>query len=378
MLTRLSAMLPINTRGMWIGTFHGLCNRLLRTHYRDAALPQTFQILDSQDQLSVIKRLLKANNVDDEKFPAEDADVLHQQRQGPGLARHARRGVRPDRAQDGRAVRAVRRAMPARRRGRFRRTAAAHLRTAGAQPAAARALPGALPPHPGRRVPGYQRPAIQLAQAAGRAGRAGGGALFAVGDDDQSIYAFRGANVGNMSRLRARVPGQEPDQAGAELPLARPHPRQRQLPDRQQQQAPGQEPAHRRRPRRAGARVRSLVRPRRSAVDHRRSQEPDGRGASRNEIAILYRSQRAVARDRARAVRGRHSVHRVRRPALLPARRGQARDRLSAADGQSAQRFGLPARGELPHARHRHALDRAVAEPRPTATAFRCTRPCRT
>src|SRR5438045_3964002 len=51
MLTRLSAMLPFNTRGMWIGTFHGLCNRLLRTHHRDAALPQTFQILDSQDPL---------------------------------------------------------------------------------------------------------------------------------------------------------------------------------------------------------------------------------------------------------------------------------------------------------------------------------------
>src|SRR6266581_9161968 len=72
MLTRISAMLPINTRGMWIGTFHGLCNRLLRAHYRDAALPQTFQILDSQDQLSVIKRLLKANNVDDEKYPAKN------------------------------------------------------------------------------------------------------------------------------------------------------------------------------------------------------------------------------------------------------------------------------------------------------------------
>src|SRR6195256_3462767 len=66
MLTRLSAMLPINTRGMWIGTFHGLCNRLLRTHYRDAALPQTFQILDSGDQLSMIKRLLKSLNIDDE------------------------------------------------------------------------------------------------------------------------------------------------------------------------------------------------------------------------------------------------------------------------------------------------------------------------
>jgi DNA helicase-2/ATP-dependent DNA helicase PcrA len=63
LLTRLSAMLPINTRGMWIGTFHGLCNRLLRAHHRDAGLPQTFQILDSGDQLSFIKRLLKANNM---------------------------------------------------------------------------------------------------------------------------------------------------------------------------------------------------------------------------------------------------------------------------------------------------------------------------
>ena len=52
MLTRISAQLPINTRGMWVGTFHGLCNRLLRTHYRDAGLPQLFQILDSQDQLA--------------------------------------------------------------------------------------------------------------------------------------------------------------------------------------------------------------------------------------------------------------------------------------------------------------------------------------
>ncbi|MFP5392363.1 MAG: UvrD-helicase domain-containing protein [Gammaproteobacteria bacterium] len=72
MLTRLSAMLTVNTRGMWSGTFHGLCNRLLRTHYRDAALPQTFQIMDSQDQLGMIKRLLKANNIDDEKYPAKN------------------------------------------------------------------------------------------------------------------------------------------------------------------------------------------------------------------------------------------------------------------------------------------------------------------
>ncbi|MGE5615691.1 MAG: UvrD-helicase domain-containing protein [Bacillota bacterium] len=69
MLTRLSAMLPINTRGMWVGTFHGLCNRLLRAHHRDAGLPQLFQILDSGDQLSLVKRLAKAQGVDEEKFP---------------------------------------------------------------------------------------------------------------------------------------------------------------------------------------------------------------------------------------------------------------------------------------------------------------------
>jgi DNA helicase-2/ATP-dependent DNA helicase PcrA len=52
MLTRLTAMLPINVRGMWIGTFHGLCNRFLRAHWKLAALPQSFQILDSADQVS--------------------------------------------------------------------------------------------------------------------------------------------------------------------------------------------------------------------------------------------------------------------------------------------------------------------------------------
>ena len=72
MQTRLAGMLPINVKGMWIGTFHGLCNRLLRAHYRDAGLPQLFQILDSADQQSAVKRLLKSLNVDDEKFPPRE------------------------------------------------------------------------------------------------------------------------------------------------------------------------------------------------------------------------------------------------------------------------------------------------------------------
>src|SRR5437667_226103 len=69
MLTRLSALTPVNTRGMWIGTFHGLCNRMLRAHHRDANLPQLYQIMDTQDQLALIKRLSKAHGIDEERFP---------------------------------------------------------------------------------------------------------------------------------------------------------------------------------------------------------------------------------------------------------------------------------------------------------------------
>ena len=68
MLVRIGAMLPINLRGMWVGTFHGLCNRLLRTHHRDAGLPPLFQILDSQDQHAAVKRVLKSLNIDEERF----------------------------------------------------------------------------------------------------------------------------------------------------------------------------------------------------------------------------------------------------------------------------------------------------------------------
>src|SRR5687768_6470808 len=73
MLTRISAMLPINTRGMWVGTFHGLCNRMLRAHYRDAGLPSLFQIMDTQDQLALVKRIMKGMNLAEERYPPRQA-----------------------------------------------------------------------------------------------------------------------------------------------------------------------------------------------------------------------------------------------------------------------------------------------------------------
>ncbi|SFU49580.1 DNA helicase II [Halomonas korlensis] len=69
MRTRLEALLGISLRHVWVGTFHSIAHRLLRTHWQDARLPQQFQIIDSDDQLRLIKRLLKDYRIDDERFP---------------------------------------------------------------------------------------------------------------------------------------------------------------------------------------------------------------------------------------------------------------------------------------------------------------------
>jgi len=69
MRTRLEALLRISLRNVWVGTFHSIAHRLLRTHWQDARLPQHFQIIDSDDQLRLIKRLLKDHRIDDERFP---------------------------------------------------------------------------------------------------------------------------------------------------------------------------------------------------------------------------------------------------------------------------------------------------------------------
>ena len=70
---RLEQILAVPVNGMWVGTFHGLAHRLLKQHWREARLPQHFQVLDSDDQLRVIKRLMKDNNIDDARFPPRQA-----------------------------------------------------------------------------------------------------------------------------------------------------------------------------------------------------------------------------------------------------------------------------------------------------------------
>ena len=194
MLLRLTAMLPINTRGMWIGTFHGLCNRLLRAHHRDANLPQLFQILDSADQLAAIKRLLKGLDVDDEKYPPRDlANFINGQKEA---------GLRPD------AVEAW--DEYTRKRVELYREYETQCQREGVADFAELLLRSyellqrnePIRHHYQGRfrhilVDEFQD--TNILQYRWLKLLAGGGAnLFCVGDDDQSIYAFRGAEVGNM------------------------------------------------------------------------------------------------------------------------------------------------------------------------------------
>ncbi len=205
MMLRLSAMLPINTRGMWIGTFHGLCNRLLRAHHKEAGLPSTFQILDTQDQLSAIKRLLKGLKVDDEKYPpkqlqyfiahakergqrarelsvgddfqakmAQLYEAYDEQCQREGVVDFAELLLRSyELLKHNEAIRTH-------YQERFRHILIDEFQDTNAlQYAWLKLLSG----HDASRV---------------NVSGMGSSAVFAVGDDDQSIYAFRGADVENM------------------------------------------------------------------------------------------------------------------------------------------------------------------------------------
>jgi len=205
MMVRLSAMLPINTRGMWIGTFHGLCNRLLRAHHKEAGLPSTFQILDTQDQLSAIKRLLKGLKVDDEKYPPKQLQyfIAHAKERGQRAkdlsagddfqAKMAqlyaaydeqcqREGVVDFAELLLRSYELLKHSEPIRThyQERFRHILIDEFQDTNAlQYAWLKLLSG----HDASRV---------------NVSGMGSSSVFAVGDDDQSIYAFRGADVENM------------------------------------------------------------------------------------------------------------------------------------------------------------------------------------
>ena len=86
---RIEEMLHMPTHGMWVGTFHGLAHRLLKAHWQEARLPQNFQILDSDDQLRLVKRVCKDLDLDDSRWPPKQAQWYINAQKDEGLrARH--------------------------------------------------------------------------------------------------------------------------------------------------------------------------------------------------------------------------------------------------------------------------------------------------
>ncbi|MES2554265.1 MAG: UvrD-helicase domain-containing protein, partial [Pseudomonadota bacterium] len=194
MLTRLTGMLPINTRGMWVGTFHGLCNRLLRAHHREALLPSTFQILDNADQLSSIKRLMKQMNVDDEKYPPKQIMGYINSCKEEGLRAHSVDAYDPH----SQRMREVFEEYDKQ----CQREGVVDFAELLLRCYELLSRDASIRQHYQSRfkyilVDEFQDTnKLQYMWLKLLAGKEN--CMFAVGDDDQSIYAFRGARVGNM------------------------------------------------------------------------------------------------------------------------------------------------------------------------------------
>ena len=205
MRQRVDAQLGGGTRGMWIGTFHGLAHRLLRLHWQEARLPEGFQVLDSDDQLRLVKRVVQALELDDSRFPPRQiAWWINAQKDEGRRPEH----LQPDANDQWADV--------------MRRCYAAYQERcdrAGLVDFAELLLRAhellrdnpALLAHYRHRfgeilVDEFQDTnAIQYGFVRLLAGDSG--KVFVVGDDDQSIYGWRGAKVENVQRFLKDFPG---------------------------------------------------------------------------------------------------------------------------------------------------------------------------
>jgi DNA helicase-2/ATP-dependent DNA helicase PcrA len=201
---RVEQLLGIPGGAMWIGTFHGIAHRLLRLHWREAGLVQGFQILDSEDQQRLIKKLLKAQNLDEQRWvPREVQSFINSNKDEGRRPRDVKGGEDPTQAQ-------------------FIKLYAeyeAACAKAGVVDFAELLLRAyelwrdnaELLAHYRRRfrhvlVDEFQDTnAIQYGWLKLLVGKEGH--PFVVGDDDQSIYRWRGARVENLHQFRRDYPG---------------------------------------------------------------------------------------------------------------------------------------------------------------------------
>ncbi|WP_449468191.1 DNA helicase II [Stenotrophomonas humi] len=204
---RIDAQLPKGSRGMWIGTFHGLAHRLLRLHWPEAKLPEAFQVMDSDDQLRLIKRVVQQLELDDAKYPPKQVMWwINTQKDEGRRPQH----IQPEpHDQWGETMRQAYITYQERcDRAGLVDFAELLLRAHELL----RDNPGLLAHYRSRfreiLVDEFQDTnAIQYAFVRVLAGDSGH--VFVVGDDDQAIYGWRGAKVENVQRFLKDFPGAE-------------------------------------------------------------------------------------------------------------------------------------------------------------------------
>ena len=203
MRERIHELLGMAPQGMWVGTFHGLAHRLLKAHWHDAGLPENFQILDSDDQLRLIKRVYASLDIDDGRFPVRQAQWFINGQKDEGLrARHIERSGDPFTTTMIQVYSAYEEAC---QRGGLVDFAELLLRAHELWLEKPELLA-----HYQRRfahilVDEFQDTnAIQYAWLRMLAGDRA--IVTAVGDDDQSIYGWRGARIENIQNFTAHFP----------------------------------------------------------------------------------------------------------------------------------------------------------------------------
>ena len=202
---RIDAQLPHGSRGMWIGTFHGLANRLLRLHWAEAKLPESFQVMDSDDQLRLVKRVVQQLELDDGKYPPKQLAWWINEQKDEGRRPHH---LQPEPHDDYIKVRQQVYAAYQDRCDRAGLVDFAELLLRAHE--LLRDNPALLAHYRARfreiLVDEFQDTnAIQYAFVRVLAGDSGH--VFVVGDDDQAIYGWRGAKVENVQRFLKDFPG---------------------------------------------------------------------------------------------------------------------------------------------------------------------------
>jgi DNA helicase-2/ATP-dependent DNA helicase PcrA len=203
MRRRIESLVGFPGGGLWIGTFHGLAHRLLRQHWREAGLPQSFQILDSEDQARLLRKVLKALDLDETRWvPREILWFINAQKDEGVRPKHIKDDGDPTRRQLIKIYQAYEEAC---QRAGVVDFAELLLRAFEMW----RDNPALLQHYRNRfrhvLVDEFQDTnAIQYRWLTLLAGP--DGMLFAVGDDDQSIYRWRGARVENLHQFRRDRP----------------------------------------------------------------------------------------------------------------------------------------------------------------------------